>query len=76
MLNNPTNNNKTNNHLSPQTTEHKKTTAYGVRNAGPCLEQAQHGSYQSINVIPTLDNWIYNDYTDMVHIGLNGFRKY
>ena len=30
MTNNSTNINKTNNHLSPHTIEHKKTTTYGV----------------------------------------------
>jgi hypothetical protein len=34
MVDNSTNGNKTNNHLSPQTTEHKNTTAYGVGNPG------------------------------------------
>jgi len=36
-----TNINKTNNHLSYHTIEHKKTMRYGIRNSGPGLEQAQ-----------------------------------
>jgi hypothetical protein len=40
MVNNSTNINKTNNHLSPQLTEHKKTTKYDVEHRGPALGQA------------------------------------
>jgi hypothetical protein len=36
-VNNSTNINKTNNHLSPQLTEHKKTMTYGIGNLGPGL---------------------------------------
>jgi hypothetical protein len=35
MVNNFTNINKINNHLSPQTIERKKTTAYDFRNPDP-----------------------------------------
>ena len=41
MVNNSTNINKTNNHLSLQTIERKKTMAYGVGNRGPGLGQVQ-----------------------------------
>jgi hypothetical protein len=42
MVNNFTNINKTNNHLSPQSIEHKKKTMiYDVGNPGPSLGQAQ-----------------------------------
>ena len=37
MINNPTNINKTNNHLSSQVIEHKNTTVYGIENPGPDL---------------------------------------
>ena len=41
MVNNSTKINITNNDLSPQTTEHKKTMAYVVGNPNPGLGQAQ-----------------------------------
>ena len=41
MVNNSTNINKTNNNLSPQLIQHKKTMTYDVRNPGKGLEQAQ-----------------------------------
>ena len=41
VVNNFTNINKTNNYLSPQITEHKKTVTYGIGNPGPGLRQAQ-----------------------------------
>jgi hypothetical protein len=40
MANITTNINKTNNHLLPQTIEHKKTKTYGVRNPGPGFRHA------------------------------------
>jgi hypothetical protein len=53
MVNKSTNINKTNNHLSPQTTEYqKKTMTYGIRN--PCLGLAQaqkYGRVKPVNVI-------------------------
>jgi len=37
--------NKTNNHFSPHTTEHKsKTITYGIGNLGPGLGQAQNAT--------------------------------
>ena len=41
MVNNFTNINKTNNHLSPQLTEYKKETTYDVGNSGLCLGQTK-----------------------------------
>ena len=42
MINNSTNINKMDNHLSPQTIEHKKKkTTYDVENSGPEMEQPQ-----------------------------------
>jgi len=59
--------NKMNDHRSSQTTEHKKT--YGVGNAAPALGHAQRcGGVKHVNGIPnlpTLDNWISNDNTDI-----------
>ena len=41
MVNNATSINKMNNYLTPETTGHnKKTSIYGVLNAGPGLRQA------------------------------------
>jgi hypothetical protein len=40
MVNNSTNTKKTNNHLSPLLTEHKKTMAYDIGNPGSSLGQA------------------------------------
>jgi hypothetical protein len=55
MVDNSTNSNKTNNHLSPQTTEHKNTTAYGVGNLGLGLGQIQkYGRVKPFNGIRTL----------------------
>ena len=43
MVNSSTNINKTNNHLSPQFTEHKKKhTTYDVGNPSPSLRRAQN----------------------------------
>jgi hypothetical protein len=41
MVKNDTNINKTNNHLSPQTIEHKKKGTYGIGNPDPELGQGQ-----------------------------------
>ena len=41
MVNNSNNFNKTNNHLSPQTTWHKRITTYGTGYPDPGLGQAQ-----------------------------------
>jgi hypothetical protein len=51
-VNNSTNINKTNNHLSPQLTEHKKTMTYGIGNLGPGLWQTQN--------LATCNRFIYN----------------
>jgi hypothetical protein len=42
MVNNSTNINQTNDHLSPQLIEHKKATAYNIGNLGNDMEQAQY----------------------------------
>jgi hypothetical protein len=43
------------NHLSPQTIEHKKSTKYGVVNPCPDLRQAQTcDRVKLVNEIPTL----------------------
>jgi hypothetical protein len=56
MVNNSTNINKMNNHLSPSLTEHKKKTMkYDIRNPGLCLGQAQKcDRVKPINGIQTL----------------------
>jgi hypothetical protein len=56
MVNNSTNINKTNSHLSPQITEpKKKTTTYDVGYQGPGLGQAKKcDGAKPINGIPTL----------------------
>ena len=41
LVNNATNINISNNLLSPQTTDRKHTTTYGVGNPGPSLEEVQ-----------------------------------
>ena len=41
MVNNSTNVNKLNNHLSPQIIWHKKKQTYGIRNPGSGFEQVQ-----------------------------------
>ena len=52
MVNNFNNINKTNNHISPQIIEHKKTTSYNVGNPGTCLEQIQIcGGIKPVNII-------------------------
>ena len=53
MVNNSTNINKMNNHISPQLIKHKqKTMIYDIGNPGPGLRQAQKCSrVQLINVI-------------------------
>jgi hypothetical protein len=53
MVNNSTNINKTNNHFSPQSIEHKKTTTYGIDNLGPGNGHDQCGGVKSVNVIQT-----------------------
>ena len=59
MVNNSTNNNKTNNHRSPRTIEHKDTPqTYGFGNPGPCFGQAQKcGRVKPVNGIWTLSLW-------------------
>ena len=55
MVNNSTNINKINNHLSPQLIKHKKNTTYDVENPGPHLGRAQRGGdVKSVNGILTL----------------------
>ena len=56
MINNSTNINKINNHLSPQLIKHKKKpTTYDVENPGHHLGRAQRGSdVKSVNGILTL----------------------
>ena len=71
MVNNSTNINKSNNHLSPQIVEHnkKKTMIYGIRNPVPGLGtdtkmwQGSIGLWDS-NLSP-FDNWIFNVNTDV-----------
>jgi hypothetical protein len=41
LVNNSTNINKSNNHISPQLNEHKKTVIYDVGNPCPGLGEAQ-----------------------------------
>jgi hypothetical protein len=49
---------RTNNHLSPEITEHKKTTTYDVGNSAPCFGQAQNwGGVKLINVIIILPTY-------------------
>ena len=54
MVNNSTNINKMNNHLSPTLTEHKnKTTTYDVGNPGTSFGQVQKcGGTKPVNEIP------------------------
>jgi hypothetical protein len=53
MVNNATNINKTQNHISSQPIEHKKTTTYDVGNSGPGLGQAQKcGVVEQLNGTP------------------------
>ena len=65
MVNNSTNINKTNNHLSPQLTEpKKKTTTNGIGNQGPWFwtgTKMWHGQTYKWNPnLPDLNNWICN----------------
>ena len=58
MVNNSTNINKTNNHLSPQLIEYKKITTDEVGNLGPCLGQVKKcGGVKSLIGLVT---YIYN----------------
>jgi len=60
MVNNSTNINKTNNHLSHQLTEHKKTP-YDVGYPVTSLEHAeQGGGVKPVNVIPILPPYVLN----------------
>jgi hypothetical protein len=55
MVTNATNINKTNNYLSPEPTEEKKTTVYDVGNPGPALGHAhKYVGVKLVNGIPTL----------------------
>ena len=56
MVNNSTDINKTNNHLSPQLIEHKnKNMTYDIGNLSPYLGKAQKcGRVKLVNGIPTL----------------------
>lgn len=55
MVNNFNNINTTNNHLPPQTTEHKKTTTYDIRNPDPAFRQANKcDGVKLVNGITTL----------------------
>ena len=55
MVTNATNINKTNNYLSPELTEEKKTTVYDVGNPGPALGHAhKYVGVKLVNGIPTL----------------------
>ena len=60
MVNSSTNINKTNNHLSPQFTEHKKNhTTYDVGNPSPSLRQAQNAFifiFDTTIILPPLIN--------------------
>ena len=48
---------KTNNHLSPKTTEHKKATTYGAGNPGSGSTQTQKsGELKPVNRTPTLSH--------------------
>jgi hypothetical protein len=50
MVSNPTNINKTNNHLSPSLTEHIKTMPYDIGNPCPGLGQTQKcGGVKPVN---------------------------
>jgi len=58
MVNNSTNINKMNNHLSPQLIEHKKNQWHDFGNPGAGLEQAHScGRVKPINGIPILCSW-------------------
>jgi hypothetical protein len=55
MVNNSTNINKINNHLSSLLTEHKKNMTYDVGNPDSGIGQAQKcGGVKPVNGIPTL----------------------
>jgi hypothetical protein len=77
MVNSSTNINKTNNHLSPQITEHKKTTRYDNRNVCPGLGQTNIWRLKPLNWIlylPLLiirtsnSNTDWNDENNPAHI--------
>ena len=60
MVNNSTNINKTNNHLSHQLTEHKKIP-YVVGNPGTSLEHAElSGGVKPVNGIPIVPSSVLN----------------
>ena len=68
MVNNSTNFNKANNHLSSYLTEHKKTTTYDIRNPAPGLRQEKKvEEVKPVNGIPTFPsyNGISNDTADI-----------
>ena len=64
MVNNSTNTKKKNNHISPQTIDHRKTMTYGIRNPDPDLGQEQNcGRVKGMVMVNeisilTSDNWI------------------
>ena len=62
MVKNPSNINKTNNYISPQIIEHKKTTTYDVGNPRPGMGQTQQCGELTLLIIivfqPPLDIWI------------------
>ena len=67
MVNNSTNINKTDNHLSHLTIEHKTTTTYDVGDLG--LSWDRHINVTGLNLFMgfqlSLDNWNFNVYTDI-----------
>jgi len=64
LVNNSSNINKTENHLSSYNTEHKKTTTYDVRNPGPGLGKAQE-KFEDVNekISCKSQDWQYNAQT-------------
>ena len=59
MVNNSTNINKANKHLSPQLIEHKKNYDIIIGNPGPCLRQIEKcRGVKPVNGIPTLHSSI------------------
>ena len=67
MVNNSTNINKTDNHLSHLTIEHKTITTYDVGDLG--LAWDRHINVTGLNLFMgfqlSLDNWNFNVYTDI-----------
>ena len=59
--------NKMNNHLSPQTLNTEKTTAYDIGNPDSCLEQAHKcGGVKLVNEIAFISyNWILDENSDI-----------